>query len=376
MRNILIVMGRYLPGCKDGGPIRSIVNLVDCLGDEYNFKIVTLDRDSGDCKRYEGISVNNWNKVGKAEVYYTERFSKKKMLELIKGTDLIYVCGCFDDYARYILSLKKCRKIAVPVVIASMGLFSPGAFNIKKRKKQLYMTALKCLGLLKNIYWSATSQMEVVDIKEHVSKNAVCYIAQDLPRQIGDIKYIPKEKKDGELRVTFLSRISPKKNLLYAINCLKNIKGNIHFSIYGPKEDMSYWKICEEALSELPCNVSYEYKGSVESEKVIELLQKEQIFLFPTLGENYGHVILEAMMAACPVVISNETPWHDLEENGVGYVTDLKNTDRYRYIIQKYTDMENEEFNDICSNVFTYACKKCTDKNLSDGYRNIFNIGR
>ena len=38
-KDILIIMGRYLPGYKDGGPVRSIKNLVAYLGEEYNFKI-------------------------------------------------------------------------------------------------------------------------------------------------------------------------------------------------------------------------------------------------------------------------------------------------------------------------------------------------
>ena len=39
-KDILIIMGRYLPGYKDGGPVRSIKNLTDFLGKEYNFKIL------------------------------------------------------------------------------------------------------------------------------------------------------------------------------------------------------------------------------------------------------------------------------------------------------------------------------------------------
>ena len=39
-KDILIIMGRYLPGYKDGGPVRSIKNLTDFLGREYNFKFL------------------------------------------------------------------------------------------------------------------------------------------------------------------------------------------------------------------------------------------------------------------------------------------------------------------------------------------------
>ncbi len=60
-------MGRYLPGYKDGGPIRSIKNLTDILGDEYDFYIVCQDRDQGDTMPYQNIRYGEWNPVEKAK---------------------------------------------------------------------------------------------------------------------------------------------------------------------------------------------------------------------------------------------------------------------------------------------------------------------
>ncbi len=45
---ILAFIGHYLPGYKAGGPIRTLENMVDALGDEFEFRIVTSDRDLGD----------------------------------------------------------------------------------------------------------------------------------------------------------------------------------------------------------------------------------------------------------------------------------------------------------------------------------------
>ena len=100
-KDILIIMGRYLPGYKDGGPVRSIKNLVDYLGDEYNFKILTCDRDHGDEIAYPNIKVNEWNRVGNADVYYVppKGFKCSVIKKLSKEANLIYCCGCFNDYA-------------------------------------------------------------------------------------------------------------------------------------------------------------------------------------------------------------------------------------------------------------------------------------
>jgi len=95
-------MGRYLPGYKDGGPVRSIKNLIDRLGNEYDFHILTADRDHGDTCPYPDIKVREWNQVGNAKVFYVEPggFDAETVKNCATNMDLIYMCGCFNDYAR------------------------------------------------------------------------------------------------------------------------------------------------------------------------------------------------------------------------------------------------------------------------------------
>ena len=45
-------VGYYLPGFKSGGPVRTISNMVEWLGDEFDFKIITSNCDLGDTKPY------------------------------------------------------------------------------------------------------------------------------------------------------------------------------------------------------------------------------------------------------------------------------------------------------------------------------------
>ncbi|MBR1450401.1 MAG: hypothetical protein IJ591_01660, partial [Lachnospiraceae bacterium] len=75
MRKILILTGRYLPGFRDGGPVRSLVNLTDTFGAEYDFRIMCLDRDHGDMAPYPDIVLDGYNSVGKAKVWYTRQFT-------------------------------------------------------------------------------------------------------------------------------------------------------------------------------------------------------------------------------------------------------------------------------------------------------------
>ena len=67
---ILCFVEYYLPGYCSGGPVRSIVNFVDHLGDEFDIRIVTHDRDALDSEPYPNVQIDAWNKVGKAQVFY------------------------------------------------------------------------------------------------------------------------------------------------------------------------------------------------------------------------------------------------------------------------------------------------------------------
>ena len=373
-RDILIIMGRYLPGYKDGGPVRSIKNLTDYLGKEYNFKILTCDRDHGDIEAYPNIKVNEWNRVGNADVYYVPPggFKQKIIVELSNDADLVYVCGCFSDYAINTLIANKLGKIKVPVVIAAMGLFSMGALQIKKIKKIIFITTSNMLGLFHNLYWSATSEMEATDILNVIKTGKEkIMIAEDLPRVVQEERII-KKKENGKLKVVFISRFSPEKNLLQERRILQKVQSNVSFTLYGPDEDKAYWKECKKELKKLPSNIKWEWKGNLDSEKVVETLKQYDVFLFPTKGENYGHVIQEALSAGCPCIISDQTPWKDLEEKGVGYVLPLKDNRLFVNAVEKYVVMGQDEFQYISDKVHAYAIKVSNSRKENTGYRKIF----
>jgi glycosyltransferase involved in cell wall biosynthesis len=371
-------MGRYLPGYKDGGPVRSIKNLVDRLGTEYEFHILTVDRDHGDTEPYPSIQYETWNQVGNAKVWYVQPggFTKEVVSGLTAEMNLVYVCGCFNDYARTVMALKKKGVIKTPVVIASMGLFSPKSFGIKRTKKKAYMTVLKCLGWFQNVCWSATTEREANDIRREVGQNATIYIAQDLPRTVGEV--VRNEDTTEQLRVVFLSRISRSKNLDYAIESLKNWgeknpKKELAFDIYGNKEDAAYWQECEEKLKQLPENVTYRYLGEAAAEQVVEVFAKYDLFLFPTVGENFGHVIYEALAGGCIPIISNQTPWTTKELNGIGEILDLDQQGNWVKALEKYERMSVTERNQIVEQCMAFA-ENYHFEEAENGYRTVLNL--
>jgi glycosyltransferase involved in cell wall biosynthesis len=64
-------------------------------------------------------------------------------------------------------------------------------------------------------------------------------------------------------------------------------------------------------------------------------------FVLPTLGENFGHVILESLSAGCPVLLSDRTPWKRLEADGAGWILPLEQRQRWVEVLQRCVEMDN-----------------------------------
>jgi len=370
MKKILVLTGRYLPGHKDGGPLRTIINVTDALGDEYEFYIACLDRDHGDIEAYPNIRRNEWNQVGKAKVWYVTpgEFTTELLIKLAYQIDLVYLCSFYDDYGYKALLLKKQRKIACPVVVASMGVFSKGALSHKALKKKVFINGCKLMGLFKGITWSVTSELEAEDAKREIGKNIKYIIAEDLPRTI-----IPGyQERTGSFSVVFLSRICPQKNLLTAIKILKSVKADVQFYIYGPDQDKEYWEQCKKEMESFPSNIKWKYCGDVPSEEVQSKFAQHDVFLFPTMGENYGHVIFEALSVGCIPVISDQTPWGEIQENQAGFIYSLNQMDDFTRAIDMLAQMNLTDREKMAQNAVQIAKNKVEENRKETGYRKIF----
>ena len=349
---ILTFVGYYFPGYKAGGPIRTLANMVDRLGDEFQFKIITADRDFGDTKPYPGIRIDGWNSVGKADVFYMSpgRRSLSDFRRPLCSTeyDVLYLNSFFSPH--FTIKPLLLRRLGLipdrPLIIAPRGEFSPGALGLKSLKKLVYITVARAFGLYKGAGWQASSEHEETDIRQWFGSNARVIIAPNLPPLINaaDKPKAVKGKTKGCLKIIFLSRISRMKNLDGALDMLKELKGKVEFNIYGPMEDKLYWAECQKIISSLPENIKVKYRGSIAHDKVGAVMREHDLFLFPTLGENFGHVILEALCAGCPVLISDQTPWRDLEEKGVGWDLPLSKPEMFQEVLQKCVDMNDEEY--------------------------------
>jgi len=376
---ILVFVPQYLPGYNAGGPIRSVSNMVQSLGDEFKFKIITSDRDLYSDKAYPNISQNKWMKIFNYEILYTSPgyLSIRNIIRLLKDAeyDILY----FNSYFHLVFSIlplfifKFAIRNKKPVILAPRGEFSPGALAIKKIKKKLYILLSKISGLYNNICWQASSEFEKRDILNILNRKAKIYIAPNIPlkSKINKLNNFHK-KKQGILNIVFLSRISPKKNIDGALQILKGIKDNLKFDIYGPIEDEIYWKKCLTIIDKLESNIEVCYKGSVNHDQVTDVLKSYDLLLFPTHGENFGHVIVEALSSGLPVIISDQTPWQNISKYHAGFDIPNSEMEKYRQTLNKFVQMTEKEYDIFRKGALNYASDYFKNSNTMDQNRLLF----
>ncbi|WP_407291291.1 glycosyltransferase family 4 protein [Stutzerimonas zhaodongensis] len=322
---MLALTSFYLPSYKAGGPVKTIRNMVEQLQD-CHFSIATRDRDLCDKTSFSNVDINSWQTLENAAVIYLspDNLSLQKMASLINGSnfDVLYLNSFFDfSFSIKPLLAKRAGLIRQrPVVLAPRGEFSAGAMALKPFKKKLFIMISKSLGLHRGVVWQASSELEKQDIVRVLGvRQSSIFVAKDLPSRYSIA--IPSENINATdtCRLIFLSRISPMKNLDFALQVLAKVKSSLVFNIYGPIEDEVYWGSCLSLIEKLPANISVNYCGSIKPDSVADIFSSHDLFLFPTRGENYGHVIAESLSVGTPVLLSDQTPWQDLAQNDLGW---------------------------------------------------------
>lgn len=373
---VLIFIDWFSPGFKAGGPTTSNVNLVEQLKDYFDFYIVTSNTDYHEIKPYSDVISNQWVKQDGFYVYYFSydklSFNSLRRVVIESGCKIWYINGVYSRYfSIYPLLLSKFVDTN-RVIISARGMLSPHALAIKKIYKKSYLFFAKFMGLFRNVIFHATNDEEAVYIRKALGLNCIVFSIANLPKKI-NFQLFVSDKYSHKVRLVSFARISPEKNTLFAIHCLKYCKENVIYHIYGQINSQSYWNECKEAIKMLPNNVIVEYKGTA-SPKEIPMIYRNYHFLYlPSTGENFGHAILESFMNSSPVIISDRTPWKDLHEKKIGWDLSLDGGfQKFASVIDECALLSREEYEIMSKEAYMYALSICNSPIVKHDYIKMF----
>ena len=375
MKKLLIMASLFWPQKYSGGPPISIMNLVMSIKDYFDIYIISKNHEINDDKPLEGI-VPGWNQFefGKAIYLSREEHTLKRVKKIIEevNPDVIYQNSFFSyDDVLPVLKYKKSHR-NVKVIVAPRGEFYPERIQVGKTKKKIYGLFFRVSGLLKDIYFQGTG------IEECNQEKLFLGIPDDHLLNIQNLSISTKmnsqiiEKKPGELRLVYIARVHPTKNLMKAIEWLKSLEGNIKYDIYGSIEDKNYWDLCLQEISELPKNVNVSYIGVIDHDQVATTIENYHVYYMPTTGENFGHSIVESLLGSRPVLISDQTPWTDINGTG-GYAIPLNESQKYVEALERFQNMNQDDYNLMCEKAQSFITKKLDVDSIKQQYIEAFN---
>lgn len=359
----------FWPQKNSGGPPISIMNLVQAVKDAFEIYIISKNHEINDTKPLEGI-LPGWNRFDFGKAIYTPSGEHtfgtiSRLIDEVKP-DVIYQNSFFsvDDLLPVLVYKKKHQN--VKVIVAPRGEFYPKRLQVGKLKKSVYGKLFRYSGLLKDVYFQGTGQEECMQEK------AFLKIPDDHLLNIQNISVPAKglrgrtEKKANELKLVYIARIHPTKNTRKAIEWLGEVSGNIQYDIYGSIENETYWQQCRDAIAKLPQNIRVRYMGVIDHDQVASTIANYHAYYMPTTGENFGHSIAEAMLMGKPVIISDQTPWTDVNGNG-GFAISLDNEKAFIAALRNLCEMDEADYHACEEKIQDYIGKKL---NVEDTVRN------
>ena len=384
-KKILVFCEYYLPSVKSGGGMWTVANLVERFSDRYEFYIVTRNYDSpGDTEPFKSVKTGDWNDLGNCRVYYAsaEDLSVSTCGRIVAeiDPDLVFLNSVFATAAiKFLMARRKRLAGKAPVVIAPCGELSKGALASKAYKKKIFLAFAKLKKLYGNVIWKASTDAEVIEIRNIFGPGVSPMVAPDLTPKIilPDFAVDQKPRKvAGSVRFIFLSRIVPKKNLLYFLRMLAKCEsGEIFVDIVGPHEDEAYWNECRNAINDLPLNIKTNIVGSVSYPEGLDRLCNSHFFVLPTLNENFGYVFVESLAAGCPILISDQTVWGEVASKKAGWVIPLKNEEEWVRTLNACVEMDQGEFDQMASSARTYAQQWLSDTSTEEATAKVLKVG-
>jgi glycosyltransferase involved in cell wall biosynthesis len=208
-----------------------------------------------------------------------------------------------------------------PFIVAPRGMLGPAALAFSRIKKRVVWALLQGKMVRRAACIHATSEQEHDEIRDFGLINPIAIVPNgiDLP----ELKAQPKSGTAGGRVVLSLGRIHPKKGLDRLVRAWAKVETaypDWMLRIVGPDELGHAGELVALAAHLKARRFSVERK--VEGDAKIAAYQQADLFVLPTLNENFAITVAEALGCGTPVIATKGAPWRSLQSEGCGWWID------------------------------------------------------
>lgn len=333
---LCLVSAAFYPAEIYGGPINSTLNVCRGLSKKgIDVRVSTTDangRNSLKVIKNKPILFENLFYIK----YYSEEirhyFSFRLLFGLrydIKNSDIIYIQAIYSYTTPIALFYSKIFK--KPIILAPRGSLSNWAQNQNSFVKKIWYNYL-IKPFVKNITWHATSEYEMLDI---INRNPGANVF-NIPNGISLSQYAVFERSNLNFYLKYNELINSESKIIVSLGRIHKVKGfdilieslaiilktipNTYLFIAG--DDAGEKENLCNLINQYGLEHKIKFVGNISGYDKVQFLGNADVFTLASHSENFGIVYAEALASGTPIVASNKTPWHDVENYGCGYCVD------------------------------------------------------
>ncbi len=330
-RRILFAVPSYAPAISWGGPVESTHRLCQALL-RLGADVRVLTTNTTVPGERLPHPVNRWLRHEDVPVIYCRRYVSRTfspvflrhLVPEVRRADLVHIGSVFNSTIPAAMAAAiACRK---PFVLTPRGSLDPWSLAKKSWKKRPALAGLKpMLGRAAALH--ATSAEERAGIEQLGLRPEIVVVPNgvDVSRADG----VARERRIWRRRLEIppevpllliLGRLHPKKGISLGIEILARLRqagSKALLVLAGPDNDDHLGNLLALARRhDVPDAVRW--VGIVSGRQKYQLLAEADVLLLPSEQENFGNVVVEAMVVGTPAVTSRATPWQALEDEGLG----------------------------------------------------------
>lgn len=321
---LLHVVPTYLPAVRYGGTIHSVHGLCRALARAgHRVRVLTTSVDGpGDSKvpldaplNLDGVAVHYFRSGVFRRLYWSPPLGRA-LVEAMRETDLLHVHSVF--LWPTLAATRAARAAGVPYVLSPRGML---VRELIARRSALAKRAWIALIERRNVEFATavhcTSELEREELHALGLSPRTTFVVPngvDLPEAASTVA------RDDSM-ILYLGRVNWKKGLDRLVEALGRLpRGRL--VIAGNDEENLVPRL--RALGEsVGVSARLSFTGYVEGAAKVKLLREAGVLVLPSVSENFGNAVLEAMAHGCPVVVTQGVGLAEaVRASGAGVVAD------------------------------------------------------
>jgi glycosyltransferase involved in cell wall biosynthesis len=355
---VCLVSSSFYPATLYGGPISATWDLSKKLAKKGIEVYVSTTNANGskkldvECNKYLKKEVNVFVK------YYNEQIINKLSFSFIFGiysdikkSDVVYIQYLFHYSVLFSLLFSAIHH--KKIILCPRGSFSEFTLSNKLAFVKNLWLFLFIKPFVNKIVWQASSYLEEFDIKKkfpdstvEIINDGVDFQSFQVYQEISKIELVNRYSNSSGAKVA---------NLFFSMGRLHKIKGfdvlidAFHLFLKEDKDakmiiaggDDGVEKQLNNQIKKLSIENSVFLIGAIGFDEKKMLLNNCDYFTLASEFESFGIVVAEALSCGLPVVVSDKTPWRDIEINNCGIFAENEKVSFY----QAFQKAQNMKYN-------------------------------